>query len=377
MRLAFCLFKYFPYGGLERNCRSIAEQCLQRGHQVDVYTRCWETDLPDNITVNLLPVTALTNHNRDRQFVTQLAKRLATEDYAAIVGFNKIPGLDIYYAADPCYAAIAATKPWYYRLTPRYKHYSAFENAVFGAQHNTQIMTISATQIPHFKHYYHTADKRFSVLPPGINPDRKAPDNRAEIRQSWRDEFNIGDNELVVLAVGADFKRKGLARTLRAIATLPETVRNKTHLFAIGDSRSKPYLKLVQQLNLERQLHCFEGRNDIPRFLFGADCLAHPAHIENAGNIILEAIIAGLPVIATEVCGFAFHIERAQAGLVIKQPFEQQNYNRLLLEMLTSQQREHWKNSGTKYGNTEDLYQRAQIAANIIENIALRNQNKQ
>ncbi|MEE9344884.1 MAG: glycosyltransferase, partial [Methylococcales bacterium] len=102
MRFAFCLFSYFPYGGLERNFLSIAEQCLQRGHQVSVYTRHWEANMPDNMKVNCLPVTALTNHNRDRQFVVQLSNQLQYENYDAIVGFNKMPGLDVYYAADPC-----------------------------------------------------------------------------------------------------------------------------------------------------------------------------------------------------------------------------------------------------------------------------------
>jgi UDP-glucose:(heptosyl)LPS alpha-1,3-glucosyltransferase len=147
-------------------------------------------------------------------------------------------------------------------------------------------------------------------------------------------------------------------------------VRSKTHLFAIGDSKTRPYVKLAQQLSLQHQLHCFGGRDDIPRFLFGADVLAHPAHIENTGNIILEAIIAGLPAIATEVCGYALHIQRAEAGLIITHPFNQHNYNTQLLEMLTSPQRQHWQNSGIKYGNSEDLYHRAHIAADIIESIA-------
>ncbi len=372
MRFAFCLFSYFPYGGLERNFRSIAEQCVQRGHQISVYTRHWEADMPDDMRINCLPVTALTNHNRDRQFVVQLSNQLQYENYDAIVGFNKMPGLDVYYAADPCYVAIAASKPWYYRLTARYKHYSTFEKAVFGEQHNTQIMAVSTAQIPIFKEYYQTEEQRFSPLPPGINSDRKAPDNYLQIRQFWRDEFAIGANELVVLAVGADFKRKGLVRTMQAIAALPEAIRSKTHLFAIGDPHNNPYRKLAQQLNLQHQFHCFSGRDDIPRFLFGADCLAHPAHIENTGNIILEAIIAGLPVIASEVSGYAFHIQCAHAGLVIKHPFEQHIYTTQLLELLTSEQREHWHSNGIQYGNSEDLYQRAQIATDIIEKTALR-----
>ncbi len=376
MRFAFCLFKYFPYGGLERNFLSIAQQCIQRGHQISIYTRSWEGDLPDDMHVNLLNGSAITNHNRDRQFVERLSNQLQGERYDAIVGFNKMPHLDVYYAADPCYAAIATSKPWHYRLTPRYKHYLAYEHAVFDAQNNTQIMAVSTAQIPHFKDYYQTANQRFSVLPPGINPNRKAPHNRSEIRQAWRDEFGIKADQHIVLAVGADFKRKGLERTLRAVAALPEPVRSKTHLFAIGDSKTRLYLKLAQQLRLQHQLHCFEGRDDIPRFLFGADVLAHPAHIENTGNIILEAIIAGLPIIATEICGYALHIQQAEAGLIITQPFNQHKYNTQLLEILTSPQRQHWQDSGIKYGNSEDLYHRAHIATDIIENTAQRNQHR-
>jgi UDP-glucose:(heptosyl)LPS alpha-1,3-glucosyltransferase len=236
-------------------------------------------------------------------------------------------------------------------------------------------MAVSTAQIPSFKNYYHTADQRFSPLPPGINPNRKAPHNRAKVKQAWREKFGIKSDELVILTVGADFKRKGLQRTLHAVAALPAAVRSKTHLFAIGDSKKKPYQKLAKQLNLQHQLHCFNGRDDIADFLFGADLLAHPAHIENTGNIILESIIAGLPIIATEICGYAFHIKRADAGLVIQQPFKQHTYNNLLLEMLTSQQRQHWQCNGIKYGNTEDLYHRAQIASDIFENTALKNKD--
>ncbi|HFD11548.1 MAG TPA: glycosyltransferase [Crenotrichaceae bacterium] len=374
MRFIFCLFNYFPHGGLERNFLSIVEECVQRGHQVSIYTRHWEGTMPSQIKVTQLPVSALTNHSRDHKFAVEFAKQLKSESCDAIIGFNKMPGLDVYYAADPCYVAIAALKPWYYRLTPRYQHYSAYEAAVFGHRQKTHILAVSTTQIPRYQHYYQTTGERFSELPPGINPNRKAPWNHQKIRQAWRTEFGVGKDELVVLAIGADFKRKGLARTIKAIASLPACLRTKVKLFAVGDSHHKAYQKLAQQLDLDldKQLHLFSGRDDIPHFLFGADILAHPAHIENTGNIILEAIIAGLPVLATDVCGYAFHIQQAQAGLVLKSPFNQKKYNRLLLEILTTPQRADWKANGIEYGNTKKLYQRAHVAADIIERIAVR-----
>ena len=41
MKLALCLFKYFPYGGLQRNFLAIAQELIARGHELTVYTGSW------------------------------------------------------------------------------------------------------------------------------------------------------------------------------------------------------------------------------------------------------------------------------------------------------------------------------------------------
>ncbi len=48
-----------------------------------------------------------------------------------------------------------------------------------------------------------------------------------------------------------------------------------------------------------------------------ADILMHPAYQEAAGIVLLEAITAGLPIIVTEVCGYASFISQAQCGIVV------------------------------------------------------------
>ena len=42
MQLAFVLYKYFPFGGLQRDFMRIALECQKRGHQIRVYTLIWE-----------------------------------------------------------------------------------------------------------------------------------------------------------------------------------------------------------------------------------------------------------------------------------------------------------------------------------------------
>ena len=53
--------------------------------------------------------------------------------------------------------------------------------------------------------------------------------------------------------------------------------------------------------------------------------MVHPAHNENTGTVLLEAIAAGLPVLATDVCGYADHITAAEAGTVLDSPFDQED----------------------------------------------------
>ena len=49
-----------------------------------------------------------------------------------VIGFNRIMGLDIYYAADPCYVAkIEERHSPLYRLTGRYRHFAAVEASLF------------------------------------------------------------------------------------------------------------------------------------------------------------------------------------------------------------------------------------------------------
>jgi len=370
MKLAFCLYKFFPFGGLERDFLRISRICHERGHSIDVYTMSWEGQQPEDYKINIIPIKHWTNHGRNERFVFALDKIFLHTTYDAIIGFNKMPFLDLYYAADPCYVdKISHSKSALFKLSGRYRHFSKFEKAVFGRESKTELMMISVIEKQKFIKHYNTQPERFHLLPPGINPDRKAPDNAAEIRQQWRNEFKISNDEKVILMIGSAFKRKGLDRTLEGVAALPENIRNKTHIMVLGKDNPEPFYQLSNKLGLRRQLTIFLGRDDVPRFLLGADVFAHPAYSENTGTVILEAMVAGLPVIISEACGYAFHVKQAKAGYVIPLPFKQLLFNQQLEDMLTSPGHGTWVKNCIKYSLTEDLYSMPKVAADLIDSV--------
>lgn len=368
MQLAFILYKYFPFGGLQRNFLQIARACQARGHAIRVYALSWQGDIPAGFEVTLVPVTALTNHRRYEKFVDWVRCDLEQRPAERVIGFNKMPGLDVYYCADPCYEEKARTQRFpLYRLTMRYRHFAAFERAVFGSGSRTRILMLSPVQQALFAKYYGTPAERFLLLPPGIAKDRRAPENATEIRAEFRKEFGLAANDLLLVQIGSGFKTKGLDRSLQALANLPAELKSRTHLIAIGQDDPRPFEKQIRALRLGNRARILGGRNDIPRFLLGADLLIHPAYNENTGNVLLEAIVAGLPVLTTAACGYAHYVEEAQAGRVVPLPFAQAMLDRMLVEMLADDAaRQAWGHHGLAFADQADLYSRPEKAADII-----------
>jgi len=365
--LAFCLFKYFPYGGLQRDFIRVALQCRDRGYTIRVYTLSWQGEIPEGIEVVIVPATAITNHTRYERYWLWVDDHIKHNPVNGVVGFNKMPGLDIYYAADSCYEDKAQTQRGHlYRAIPRYKHFSNFERAVFEPESSTRILMISEVQKPLFQKYYGTPLDRFHLLPPGISRDRIAPNNSVAIRQAFREEFGIEDDQYLLLMVGSGFITKGLDRILLGMSSLPPEVLGKIRFMAVGQDNPNTFLRMAKRLGIERKVSILSGRDDIPRFLLGADLLVHPAYVENTGTVLLEAMVAGLPVLATDVCGYAHYIRDAGAGRLLPSPFDQAMFDKLLLEMLLSEERQAWQENGIKFGRYADIYSMPERAADEI-----------
>jgi UDP-glucose:(heptosyl)LPS alpha-1,3-glucosyltransferase len=264
MQLAFVLYKYFPFGGLQRDFMRIALECQQRGHQIRVYTLIWEGDVPPGFEVLVAPVKAFFNHRRNEKLSEWMEADLAKRPVDRLIGFNKMPGLDVYYAADGCFEDKAQNlRNSLYRRWGRYRHFAEYERAVFAKDAKTEVLMISEVQQPLFIKYYDTPLERFHLLPPGISQDRRAPANAAEIRAEFRREFNLKDDELLLVQIGSGFKTKGVDRSLKALAALPADLKKRTRLFVIGQDDPKLFQMQSATLGLGDNVTFLKGRSDI------------------------------------------------------------------------------------------------------------------
>lgn len=369
VQLAFLLYKYFPFGGMQRDFLQFAKACSARGHNIRVYALSWEGPRPDDLEFVEVRVSAASNHARNRRYASWVFEHLDAFPVDGVVGFNKMPGLDVYYAADSCFRYKSEEeRGWLYRLSPRCRFFLNAEEAVFGASSDAHILLISRTEEAKFRRYYQTPSSRLHMLPPGIDPARRAAGGRSEYRERIQTELAVSADARLLLFVGSGFIKKGLDRAIRAVAALKEAGEN-IHLLIAGQDRSSRFRRLADKLNVSDNCHFLGGRDDIPELLAAADVLVHPALDEAAGIVLLEGVVAGLPIVVTDVCGYAHHIERAGCGRVLPSPFLQNQLNTGLLELLGEEEQTRCRAAALDYAANEDLYTMHETGAELIEQL--------
>lgn len=377
-QLAFVIERYFEFGGLQRNMRRLAAACANEGHAVTVFTGWWDGPPEPLVKVEVIDLKSLSNHGTIKRIENFVKTLKVKNEFDCIVGFNRVRGLDVYYGGDICLKAkLQQRGQLWRRILPRYRCYLKFEEAVFGHGSDTELMMISPTEIKMIRAVYQTASKRIHPLPPGIDRNRLTTDTLTNgQRNPFRKTLGVSENDLLILTVGSSFHTKGIDRAIDAIAALPEAIRKRCRYVVVGLGKERKFKAIAEKKGLGDRLLFTGGRGDIANFYHAADVLLHPARTENTGNTLLEAMVTGLAVIATENCGYAHYVRQANAGAVCPEPFEQTQLNALLNDILAGDRRrgEYGKN-GSEYCQNADIYSRIEKGVEVIVNRAETNRN--
>lgn len=356
-----------------------ANELVKRGHTVEIFAMSWQGDLPDantpdsNIKVHVTKTAGLFNYQRYQKFISQAQEAIRNAgDFDFIFGYNRMVGLDAHFAADPCFIERAhKQRSFLYRLLPRVKWFAECERVIFAKEANTEVLMVSEDEKAHFQHWYQTPSERFHYIPPFLSAERFKLQDKQLMRQHLRDTFNFGQDDFVFMLTGSGFHMKGLDRAIHAMAALPKEMLARVRLLAVGQDNPKPFEVMAKKLGVAKNLVISKGRPDTPQLMQGADVCTHPAYRENTGLVILEALACGAPMLVTESCGYAKHVAKASAGIVIKMPFEQDKFNQAFLTMIDSPKKAEWASSGLAYAkvlmNENDGSAEAKILINLAE----------
>ena len=156
---------------------------------------------------------------------------------------------------------------------------------------------------------------RFAVVPSGIDRERFG---RARVQGKQQpDWFGCPPDSLVVGSVGWLTDVKGHEYLIEAVAKLKQDFPS-LHLVIIGSGdRQEALLKLAELVGLRDAVHLLGHRDDIEACLAGMDLFVLPSLNEGMGRALIEAMVAGLPVIASRVGGIPSVISHERTGLLV------------------------------------------------------------
>lgn len=154
------------------------------------------------------------------------------------------------------------------------------------------------------------------VVPNGVDLDRFKPDARA--RADLRNEMGISDAVTLVLFVGGDWERKGLAPLIEALPDLDACV----HLWVVGSGDTASYKTLAERCGVRGRVRFVGPRTDVERWYAAADVFCLPTEYETFSMVTYEAAASGLPIVATRVAGIEDLIVDGETGWFVDQSAE-------------------------------------------------------
>jgi glycosyltransferase involved in cell wall biosynthesis len=170
----------------------------------------------------------------------------------------------------------------------------------------------------------------------------RLPDERSEITP---EDLGITDDAPVVLAIGRLTEQKDHATLLRSFARAHASHRRAVLvILGIGHLEAETRA-LVSELGLEGAVH-LPGRLEIRDWLGRADMFVHTSLWEGFGLVLLEAMLAGLPIVATRVSAVPEVVDDGETGLLCR-PGDDAAIGAAISELLSDPQRaEHLGRAG-------------------------------
>lgn len=140
--------------------------------------------------------------------------------------------------------------------------------------------------------------ERVLVIHPGHDPQRFNPETRMRLRAAARAELGAGPDDLLVgLITSGDFAKRGVDAFIAAAGLLASRLPALKAVVAGKEARLGPYQEAARAGGLGDRLRFLPHTAEVERYYSALDVYAHPAHFEEFGQSVQEALACGVPVL--------------------------------------------------------------------------------
>ena len=318
MKLALICRPFSFHGGVETATAGLVNALVRRGgHDVHLLTTAGQFPAP-GITLHQLAV--LRQPSVLRQLSFALAARRATRagGYDIVQSHERCLEQDIYRAGEGSHRAyLAAMGRGGLQVNPHHRLVLYLERRIFALRSAQHIVAISARGKSEIEGLYGTPPDRVTLVYNGVDLDRFHPDNRVRWRGETRSALGIPTEAWLIAFVGSGFERKGLGPLLEALARLRDP---RVRVLVAGKGRTRDYRDMAARLGVTDAVTWTAPRPDVERVYAAADVVALPARYEPFGNVHLEALASGVPMLTSATTGGAEIVRDGVSGAVVAAP---------------------------------------------------------
>jgi glycosyltransferase involved in cell wall biosynthesis len=144
----------------------------------------------------------------------------------------------------------------------------------------------------------------------------EAPELKRE-GQRIRGELGINQADFLVGNVGRLAPQKGQRHLIEAMPHLLERV-PRAHAVIAGGGDLEGYLRdLAVELDVAERVHVLGPRRDVPALMHALDAFAMPSIWEGFGLVLLEAMAAGRPIVASRVATIPEVVADLETGFLV------------------------------------------------------------
>lgn len=153
---------------------------------------------------------------------------------------------------------------------------------------------------------------KLSVIPNGVDYELFASASPADLTP-----LGVPQGAMVCISVGRLEEQKGIDLLLTAASLVLRDHRD-CHFVIVGDGCDRAALESqARQLGIANSVHFVGQRADVPNLLKASTAFMLPSRWEGMSNALLEAMAAGLPVVATAVEGSTELVRSGETGLLV------------------------------------------------------------
>ena len=318
VRVAVVIPEYGTMGGAERFVFELTERLVSRDHfEIHVFASQWQK-ANSRVMFHKVPRIRFPHWMQPVSFAWFAQRAVRSKDFDIVHSHERIFEYDIltHHGLPHRYWMAHVRKKrmgLYDRATAR------IEQMGIQSPRRPMILPVSTLAKKQLQWLFNIPDSRIQVIHPGVTAKEFGEVRRERCRREIRHRHGLSPRDVVVLFVGMNFDVKGLDRILKGMACFTEN--NRRHhnlkLLVVGKGNVRRYRSMARKLKIEGRVVFAGTRHKAAEYFLAGDLLAHMAYGEAFGMVILEAMMAGLPVMISDRVGARDVVEHGVTGYIV------------------------------------------------------------